>query len=149
MAGKEAPPIASNLPPIAGARAGSAVSGARAAAHGELRLLDRKIMEREEAREAIAEYTTFLGYLDDFRNSSSSPGAPVSSSSQARNLLLRKERETLESTSTELLYVNFDPGLTSLLREVKYFAAGTGGAGHGTRDLRQGEIFRRQWAISS
>ena len=123
MEGKEAPPIASNLPPIAGAL--SWIRGLQERVQlpmDKLRLLDRKIMEREEAREAIAEYTTFLGHLDDFRKQLiQSWGISVESSSQAklRNPLLRKERETQEST--ELLYVNFDPGLTSLLREVKYF----------------------------
>jgi dynein heavy chain len=125
MESREDPPISHNLPPIAGALSWCRGLHERVRLPmDKLKLLDRKIMEREEAREVIAEYTTFLGHLADFERSKIDAwGESIESSSQAKlkNPLLRKEEDLAHQSNMGLLYVNFDPLLVRLLREVKYF----------------------------
>jgi dynein heavy chain len=67
MENRNTPPIAHNLPPIAGALTWCRGLLERVRLPmDKLRLLERKVMEREEAREVIKDYTTFLGQLADF-----------------------------------------------------------------------------------
>ena len=121
--GKEAPPIAHNLPPIAGA-----LTWCRGLLERiktpmtKIRKLDKSVMESEEARDVIKDYTAFQGQLSDFeREQIEAWGAEVEKSSQAKlkNPLLRSEVDV--EFGYPLLYVNFDPLLVRLLREVKYF----------------------------
>ena len=91
-------------------------------AHGQIRKLDKSVMESEEARDVIKDYTAFQGQLSDFeREQIEAWGAEVEKSSQAKlkNPLLRSENDP--EYGYPLLYVNFDPLLVRLLREVKYF----------------------------
>merc|ERR1711865_933740 len=86
----------------------------------KIRKLDRAVMESEEARDVVKDYTAFQGQLSDYeRDQIEAWGESVESSSQAKlkNPLLRSETEGAHP----LLYVNFDPLLVRLLREVKYF----------------------------
>ena len=86
----------------------------------KIRKLD-KVMESEEARDVIKDYS-LQGQLSDFeREQIEAWGAEVEKSSQAKlkNPLLRSENDP--EFGYPLLYVNFDPLLVRLLREVKYF----------------------------
>lgn len=117
------PPVASNLPPIAGALTWCRGLLERIQLPLEkLKSLDKKILEREDARESVKMYAAFLGQLSDFEKEKIEAwGQSIEISSQAklRNPLLRRQRS--ETSPVSLLYVNFDPVLVQLLREVKYF----------------------------
>jgi hypothetical protein len=121
--GKEAPPIAHNLPPIAGALTWCRGLLERIKTPmAKIRKLDKSVMESEEARDVIKDYTAFQGQLSDYeREQIEAWGAEVEKSSQAKlkNPLLRSEVDV--EFGYPLLYVNFDPLLVRLLREVKYF----------------------------
>ena len=121
--GKEAPPIAHNLPPIAGALTWCRGLLERIKTPmSKIRKLDKSVMESEEARDVIKDYTAFQGQLSDYeREQIEAWGAEVEKSSQAKlkNPLLRSEVDV--EYGYPLLYVNFDPLLVRLLREVKYF----------------------------
>ena len=119
--GKDEPSIAHNLPPIAGALTWCRGLLERIKTPmAKIRKLDRAVMESEEARDVVKDYTAFQGQLSDYeRDQIEAWGESVESSSQAKlkNPLLRSETEGAHP----LLYVNFDPLLVRLLREVKYF----------------------------
>ena len=121
--GKEAPPIAHNLPPIAGALTWCRGLLERIKTPmSKIRKLDKSVMESEEARDVIKDYTAFQGQLSDYeREQIEAWGAEMEKSSQAKlkNPLLRSENDV--EYGYPLLYVNFDPLLVRLLREVKYF----------------------------
>ena len=121
--GKEAPPIAHNLPPIAGALTWCRGLLERIKTPmAKIRKLDKSVMESEEARDVIKDYTAFQGQLSDYeREQIEAWGAEMEKSSQAKlkNPLLRSENDV--EFGYPLLYVNFDPLLVRLLREVKYF----------------------------
>jgi dynein heavy chain len=88
----------------------------------KIRKLDKSVMESEEARDVIKDYTAFQGQLSDYeREQIEAWGAEMEKSSQAKlkNPLLRSEVDV--EFGYPLLYVNFDPLLVRLLREVKYF----------------------------
>ena len=88
----------------------------------KIRKLDKSVMESEEARDVIKDYTAFQGQLSDYdREQIEAWGAEMEKSSQAKlkNPLLRSENDV--EFGYPLLYVNFDPLLVRLLREVKYF----------------------------
>merc|ERR1712097_67361 len=72
--------------------------------------------------DVIKDYTAFQGQLSDYeREQIEAWGAEMEKSSQAKlkNPLLRSENDV--EFGYPLLYVNFDPLLVRLLREVKYF----------------------------
>jgi dynein heavy chain, axonemal len=126
----ENPPISNNLPPIAGALTWSRGLLERAQLPIEkLKSLDRKILERDDAREVIKVYTALISYLADFENDKIKAwGSRIEDSSQAklRNPLLMRSAENAVADDGRpieeaLLNVNFDPLLVRLLREVKYF----------------------------
>lgn len=156
---RDAPPIASNLPPLAGA-----LTWCRGLLERvqhpmkKLKQLEKRVMECEEARLVIRDYTTFLGQLSDYERSQIAAwGDSVEASSQAKlkNSLLMFEQ--VESTSLNvdakqqpdracagLLHVNFDPMLTRLLREVKYFLLlGFEAPSSALEIYQHAEIFRR------
>jgi dynein heavy chain len=120
---KDAPLIASNLPPIAGALTWSRSLRDRIQLPiTKLKTLDKKILEREDTREVIKLFTSLYGQLSDLdKENIEAWGASIESSSQAKlkNPLLR--RDAVEGSQHSLLFVNFDPILVKLLREVKYF----------------------------
>jgi len=116
---RDQPPIAWNLPPIAGA-----LTWCRGLVERiqipmvKLNQMDRSILEREEAKEVNKVYTTIVASLSEFENQKIEEwGRDVELSSHAKlklPLLLR-------NAETRALVVNFDPALVKLLREVKYF----------------------------
>jgi len=126
MESRSAPNIASNLPPIAGALYWSRGLLERIRLPTEkLKLLDRKVLDRDEAVEAIKTFTYLTGRLQEFEKQQIKAWADsIEATSQAKlkNPLLRRE-EVWERTAEQpsMLYVNFDPLLVRLLREVKYF----------------------------
>ena len=145
---RESPPIAHNLPPIAGALTWCRGLLQRVQLPMEkLKRLERKVMEREEARDVVKDYTAFLGQLSDYERSQIEAwGGSVERSSQAKlkNPLLRLEAPPDGAPGPGLLYVNFDPLLVRLLREVKYFLLlGFTAPGSALEIYRHSEVFRR------
>lgn len=128
MQRKDKPPIANNLPPIAGA-----LTWCRGLLERvqlpmkKLKQLEKSVMESEEARLVIRDFTAFLGQLSDYERSQIAAwGTSVEASSQAKlkNSLLRFEVPLATNDydhQVPILCVNFDPMLIRLLREVKYF----------------------------
>jgi dynein heavy chain len=116
---RDLPPIAWNLPPTAGALAWCTGLLERIQQPMEkLKSLGRTVMEREEAKDVVKAYTQLVASLAEFKHAKIEAwGQSIESSSQAQLKLplLRRDAET------RTLYVNFDPALTRLLREVKYF----------------------------
>ena len=149
---KDLPLIASNLPPIAGALAWCRGLQDRIQYPIEkLKTLDSKVLEREDTREMLKVFTALIGQLADFdREKVESWGRSIEDSSQAKlkNPLLR--RDTAEGSShtdesSRRLYVNFDPVLINLLREVKYFLLlGLDVPPSAAEIYQKVEIFRRQ-----
>jgi dynein heavy chain len=117
---KDAPLIACNLPPIAGAL--TWCRGLLERIEGpleKLKTLDKKVLDREDTKEVMKVYTSLTGNLADFdRENIEDWGKSIEASSQAKlkNPLLRRD-----VGNSQLLFVNFDPILVRLLREVKYF----------------------------
>ena len=146
VASKADPPISHNLPPIAGALTWCRGLLQRVRTPMEkLKRLEKKVMEREEARDVVKDYTAFQGQLSDFeREQIEAWGGSVERSSQAKlkNPLLRLE--TPPDGEYPLLYVNFDPLLVRLLREVKYFLLlGFEAPGAALEIYQHAEVFRR------
>ncbi|CAM9358663.1 unnamed protein product [Ascophyllum nodosum] len=115
---KDDPPIAKNLPPVAGALAWS--KGLLERVSVPMRKVSRfdiKVLETEEARELAKHYTLLVGQLADFENKQIQAwGASIQESIEEKlknPLLLRSPNSTLR--------VNFNPLVARLLREVKYF----------------------------
>ena len=135
---KDAPLIACNLPPIAGALTWSKSLRDRVQLPiNKLKTMDKKVLEREDTREVIKLFTALMGQLSDLdRENIEAWGSSIETSSQAKlkNPLLRREKQQQQGQSqgqsqeetgrhgaSSLLHVNFDPVLVKLLREVKYF----------------------------
>ncbi|CAB1108137.1 unnamed protein product [Ectocarpus sp. CCAP 1310/34] len=114
----EDPPIANNLPPVAGALTWSRGLLERVSLPmSKITEFDNKVLATEEARELVKAYTLLVGQLADFENQNIEAwGASIQASIEAKlkNPLLVREAD-------RLLRVNFDPLLVRLLREVKYF----------------------------
>ena len=129
---KDVPPVASNLPPISVLYMEQGLGTGNYPIE-KLKMLDKKILEREDTRDMLKVYTALIGMMADFdREKVEAWGETIEESSQAKlkNSLLR--RVAIDSTQTSLkvgskqtemgnLSVNFDPLLIKLLREVKYF----------------------------
>merc|ERR1711934_757889 len=88
--GKEQPPIAHNLPPIAGALTWCRGLLERIKTPmAKIRKLDKSVMESEEARDVIKDYTAFQGQLSDYeREQIEAWGAEMEKSSQAKLKIL-------------------------------------------------------------
>ena len=147
---KDSPPIGNNLPPIAGALTWCRGLLDRVKLPMEkMKKLDRKVLDREDAREVVKMYTSLLGQLADFeRIKIEAWGQSIEESSQAKlkNPLLRRGKKLPDAPrgSQELLHVNFDPLLTRLLREVKYFLLlGLQVPSSALEIYKLGEVFRR------
>ena len=112
-------PIAWNLPPIAGAL--TWCRGLVERIHipmVKLQLLERSILEREEAKEVSKVFATIMASLNEYENQKIEEWArDVEFSSQSKLKLCILVR----NPETRILSVNFDPALVRLLREVKYF----------------------------
>jgi len=109
----------------------------------QLKSFDKKILDREDTREVVIKvYTSLLGNMADVENKKISEwGKSIEASSQSklRDPLLRREMMEVNllggeivlpgsftangsaTVSMALIFVNFDPLLVQLLREVKYF----------------------------
>lgn len=140
---KDSPPIAHNLPPFSGALAWCRGLLERIKIPlDKLKHLSRVVLEREDSKEAIKTYTTFVANLSEFQNQTIQTWAKsIESSTQAKLKLplLRHDAET------QLLLVNFDPALIRLLREVKYFLImGIDIPETALNIYRKAEVFRRQ-----
>ncbi len=113
------PPVGHNLPPIAGA-----LTWCRGLAErikvpmNKLQRCDQSILERNETKEVAKLYASSMARLTEYESQKMEEwGREVETSSQVKLMLplLVRNAETLYLT------VNFDPALTNLLREVKYF----------------------------
>ena len=140
---RDDPPIANNLPPIAGSIGWCRGLMARIELPMvNLVALNDSIMEREEAKEVSKIYDNIMSSLQDFVTQKIAEwGKDVESSSQAKLKLplLRRDQET------RLLAVNFDKDLDALLREVKYFLLlDLAVPESGLKIFKQAEVFR-QW----
>lgn len=122
---KNEPPVGNNLPPIAGSLTWCRGLLERIQPPLEkLKNLDKKILERDDTKDAMKLYASFLGQLADFeRENIEAWGRSIEASSQAKlkNPLLRRLTPEEAHGGPLTLHVNFDPLLVQLLREVKYF----------------------------
>ncbi|CAE7205816.1 ODA4, partial [Symbiodinium sp. KB8] len=123
---REAPPIAHNLPPIAGALTWCRGLKERISVPmAKIRELGRALMDREEAKEVAKVHTTIMASLEDFEQAKIEEwGSDLEASSESKlrlPLLVRGSDEATTELEGRLLHVNFDPALVRLLREVKYF----------------------------
>ena len=118
--GRSRPPIAHNLPPIAGALSWCRGLLSRIKLPMEkLKALNRSLLSRDEAKEIVKAYTTLVAGLAEFEhNKIEEWGKHIEASSQEKLKLPLIKRHP---TNAALLQVNFDPALVRLLREVKYF----------------------------
>ena len=144
------PPIGNNLPPIAGALTWCRGLLDRVKLPMEkMKKMDAKVLDREDARETVKMYTSLLGQLADYeRVKIEAWGQSIEESSQAKlkNPLLRSGGPPVNAPrgAQPLLHVNFDPLLTRLLREVKYFLLlGLKVPDSALEIYQRGEIFRR------
>jgi dynein heavy chain len=116
---RDAPPIATNMPPISGALDWCRGLVTRIQQPMDcLRRLHKSSMEREEAKEVNKLFVSLMTSLEEYKMQKIEEwGRDVETSSQAKLKLplLKQDKET------RLLAVNFDKDLTKLLREVKYF----------------------------
>lgn len=139
---RDSPPIARNMPPIAGA-----LTWCRGLVEriqipmAKLNQLDRSIIEREEAKEVAKVFTTIVALLQDFETQKIDEWSrDVEQSSQAKLKLPLLVR----SPENRHLIVNFDPALVKLLREVKYFLLlGLTVPDSALEIYQQVEVFRR------
>jgi dynein heavy chain len=126
---KESPTVPHNLPPIAGSLTWSKSLRDRIDIPiNKLKTLDKKILDRDDVRDAIKAYTYLVGQISDFdRLNIESWGGTIEATSQTKlknSLLGRVTSSSSESSAKSvytLLKVNFDPLLVKLLREIKYF----------------------------
>ncbi|CAM9099296.1 unnamed protein product [Ectocarpus fasciculatus] len=137
----EDPPIANNLPPVAGALTWSRGLLERVSLPmSKIAEFDNKVLATEEARELVKAYTLLVGQLADFENQNIEAwGASIQASIEAKlkNPLLVREAD-------RLLRVNFDPLIVRLLREVKYFLLlGLRVPESALEVFGRGELFRR------
>lgn len=119
LAYRDSPPIASNLPPIAGALTWNRGLYERIKIPmDKLAMLDKSVLEREEAKEVKKLFDAINGSLSEFETQKIEEwGRDVELSSHMKLKLPLLVR----NPETRLLTVNFDPALVKLLREVKYF----------------------------
>ncbi len=115
----DAPPIGHNLPPIAGAL--TWCRGLVERIRMPMNRLERRditILERNEVKEIAKLYADSMASLTEYESQKMEEwGREVETSSQAKLMLPLLVR----NAKTQFLTVNFDPALTNLLREVKYF----------------------------
>ena len=144
------PPSGNNLTPISGALTWCRGLLERVKLPMEkMKSLDSKVLDREDAREVVKQYTSLLGQLADFERSKIEAwGQSIEESSQAKlkNPLLRAGNPPTNAPrgAQALLHVNFDPLLTRLLREVKYFLLlGLQVPASALEVYERGEVFRR------
>ena len=143
LTSRDEPPKSVNAPPIAGA-----LSWCRGLMERiqipmrKLQELDRTILEREEAKEVHKVYKTIEASLQEYENQKIEEwGRDVEASSAAKLKLPLLVRHP----ETRHLTTNFDPALTKLLREVKYFLLLGLDVPKSARDIyNQVEVFR-QW----
>jgi dynein heavy chain len=84
----------------------------------KLQLLDRTILDREEAKEVAKVHATIMASLQEYETQKIEEwGRDVEASSDAKLKLPLVQR----NPDTRLITTNFDPALVRLLREVKYF----------------------------
>jgi dynein heavy chain len=140
---RDAPPIATNLPPIAGAISWCRGITERITLPMEnLQNFHKAVMEREETKEVSKIYANIMTSLTEYTTVKIEEwGRDVESSSQAKLKLplLRRDDET------RLLSVNFDKDLDKLLREVKYFLIlGLAVPDSALQIYKKFEVFRQQ-----
>ena len=115
---KDAPPIAKNMPPTAGAILWCRGLLDRIKTPMEsLKRLDSAILDRDGAKGAIKSYTSLVSQLSDYEAEVIGrweENIETSSLSKLKLPLLVRE------ISSRMVRVNFDPALVQLLREVKY-----------------------------
>eukprot|EP01035_Chromulina_nebulosa_P017812 gene17812-23422_t len=112
-------PIAWNLPPIAGA-----LTWCRGLIEridipfNKLNQLEKAILEREETKEVSKIYSSIKSSLQEYESQKIEEwGREVELNSHVK----LKHPLLIRNPETRNLYVNFDPALVRLLREVKYF----------------------------
>ncbi|OQS01914.1 dynein heavy chain [Thraustotheca clavata] len=140
---RENPPIGYNFPPYSGAVAWARGLLDRIAYPMEkLKRLNRTVLEREDSKEVIKMFTNIVASLMEYQSASVKTWAhsiEISSKSKLKLPLLRRENDT------GLVFVNFDPALVQLLREVKYFIGlGLDIPEEAMAIYKKAEIFRRQ-----
>jgi dynein heavy chain len=139
---KSSPPISDNLPPTAGALNWSRGLLDRIKNPlDKLRECDETIMDLEQAKDAVKVYTNLVANFSEFeRNHIDEWSAGIEKSSKSKLKLPILVRDT----SSNLLTVNFDPGLIRLLREVKYFILLSLEVPDSAIEIyRKAEVFRR------
>lgn len=116
---RERPPIAVNLPPIAGSLSWCRGLLQRIQIPMEkLKQLSRSILDREEAKPVVKLYVTLVALMAEYEHHKIEEwGRNIERSSQAK----LKLPLLFTDSRSGLLRVNFDPALVRLLREVKYF----------------------------
>lgn len=128
------PPITNNLPPIAGALTWSRGLIERMQGPIEkLNTFETSILEREDVKETLKLFNNVINQINEFnRRNIETWGQSIEVSSQVKlkNPILRRDFPPTMNTDKVksfgfhnpfLLFVNFDPLLVRLLREVKYF----------------------------
>ncbi|RQM21208.1 hypothetical protein B5M09_003796 [Aphanomyces astaci] len=140
---RDVPPIGYNFPPFAGAVTWCRGLLDRVAYPMEkLKRLNRSVLEREDSKEVIKMYTNLVASLMEYETATVKTWAhsiEISSKSKLKLPLLRKDAET------GLVFVNFDPALVQLLREVKYFIVLNLEIPEEAMTIyRKAEVFRRQ-----
>ncbi|RHY34017.1 hypothetical protein DYB32_001198 [Aphanomyces invadans] len=140
---RDVPPIGYNFPPFAGAVTWSRGLLDRVAYPMEkLKRLNRSVLEREDSKEVIKMYTNLVASLMEYETATVKTWAhsiEISSKSKLKLPLLRKDAES------GLVFVNFDPALVQLLREVKYFIVLKLEIPEEAMTIyRKAEVFRRQ-----
>ena len=115
---RDSPPIAWNLPPIAGALAWCRGLVERIQEPmKKLKELNASVLEREEAKEVSKVHATILASLLEYENQKLEEWSrDVEASSQAKLKLPLLVRQS----PSRCLKLNFDPALEKLLREIKY-----------------------------
>ncbi|CAK4776251.1 unnamed protein product [Aphanomyces euteiches] len=140
---RDMPPIGYNFPPFAGAVTWCRGLLDRVAYPMEkLKRLNRSVLEREDSKEVIKMYTNLVASLMEFKAATVKTWAhsiEISSKSKLKLPLLRKDPDS------GLVFVNFDPALVQLLREVKYFIVLKIEIPEEAMTIyRKAEVFRRQ-----
>ncbi|CAM9264977.1 unnamed protein product, partial [Hapterophycus canaliculatus] len=138
---KDRPPVAHNLPPLAGALTWSKGLLERVSLPmAKITGFNKKVLATEEARELVKAYTLLVGQLGDFENENIEAwGASIEASVEAK-----LKKPLLVQEADRLLRVNFDPLIVRLLREVKYFLLlGLRVPESALEVFGRGELFRR------
>ncbi|TYZ60954.1 hypothetical protein PybrP1_011234 [[Pythium] brassicae (nom. inval.)] len=169
---RERPPIPSNLPPFAGAVSWSRGLAERIRfPMAKLKTVaPRVVLEREDSKEAVKMYINILAMLQEYEVQMVRQwGVSIETSSKAKlklPLIRRGDVVVAGTTLTDatvsvgpslmtqsgsnaaplgVLFVNFDPALVQLLREVKYFQLlGLEIPEDALAIYKKAEVFRRQ-----